>query len=195
MVCVMPFRGWFEGVCTRVGSTYVWEWAPRGGNQLKRGTLTSPLKCESKMEKWGGGGVRVYHIQMIKISHTVGKVKTYKVQWLELHQVHCLPFLGFLLDGLRPLSIFRAFFTIIWPSCLFVTLPDGLSAPNIWEKNSRSSWYNLYPNTLEIWQMDLSFVEPCPWMPPRALKRALGPHAMSFVHFPYRPSPGGLTFS
>ena len=30
MVCVTPFRGWFGGVCTRVGSTYVWEWAPRG---------------------------------------------------------------------------------------------------------------------------------------------------------------------
>ena len=29
MVCVTPFRGWFWGVCTRVGSTYVWEWAPR----------------------------------------------------------------------------------------------------------------------------------------------------------------------
>ena len=29
MVCVTPFRGWFGGVCTRVGSTYVWEWAPR----------------------------------------------------------------------------------------------------------------------------------------------------------------------
>ena len=28
MVCVTPFRGWFGGVCTRVGSTYVWEWAP-----------------------------------------------------------------------------------------------------------------------------------------------------------------------
>ena len=30
MVYVTPFRGWFGGVCTRVGSTYVWEWAPRG---------------------------------------------------------------------------------------------------------------------------------------------------------------------
>ena len=25
-------RGWFGGVCTRVGSTYVWEWAPRGSS-------------------------------------------------------------------------------------------------------------------------------------------------------------------
>ena len=30
MVCVMPFRGWFGGVYTLVGSTYVWEWTPRG---------------------------------------------------------------------------------------------------------------------------------------------------------------------
>ena len=29
MVCITPFRGQFGGVCTRVGSTYVWEWAPR----------------------------------------------------------------------------------------------------------------------------------------------------------------------
>ena len=29
MVCITPFRGWFGGVCTRVGSTYVWKWAPR----------------------------------------------------------------------------------------------------------------------------------------------------------------------
>ena len=28
MVCVTPFRGQFGGVCTRVGSTYVWEWLP-----------------------------------------------------------------------------------------------------------------------------------------------------------------------
>ena len=28
MVCVMPFRGQFGGVWTRVGSTYVWEWHP-----------------------------------------------------------------------------------------------------------------------------------------------------------------------
>ena len=28
MVCVTPFRGQFGGVCTRVGSTYVWEWPP-----------------------------------------------------------------------------------------------------------------------------------------------------------------------
>ena len=29
MVCVTPFRGQFGGVCTWVGSTYMWEWAPR----------------------------------------------------------------------------------------------------------------------------------------------------------------------
>ena len=32
MLCVTPFRGWFGGVCTRVGSTYMWEWAPRVGS-------------------------------------------------------------------------------------------------------------------------------------------------------------------
>ena len=35
MVCVTPFRGQFGGVCTRVGSTYVWERAPRGGLLLR----------------------------------------------------------------------------------------------------------------------------------------------------------------
>ena len=29
MVCVTPFRGQFGGVCTWMGSTYVWEWVPR----------------------------------------------------------------------------------------------------------------------------------------------------------------------
>ena len=28
MVCVKPFRSQFGGVCTRVSSTYVWEWPP-----------------------------------------------------------------------------------------------------------------------------------------------------------------------
>ena len=39
-------RGWFGGVCTRVGSTYLWEWAPRGPwplmcpqNRIKRKQL------------------------------------------------------------------------------------------------------------------------------------------------------------
>ena len=27
-------RGWFGGVCTRMGSTYLWEWAPRGLSQV-----------------------------------------------------------------------------------------------------------------------------------------------------------------
>ena len=45
------------------------------------------------------------------------------------HRGHGLPFLGFGLDALRPLSTCRAFFTTSWPWCPFVTLPSGFSAP------------------------------------------------------------------
>ena len=46
------------------------------------------------------------------------------------HGGHCLPFLKFGYDALRPMSTFSAFFTTSWPWCLFVTLPSGLSATN-----------------------------------------------------------------
>ena len=39
MVCVTPFRGQFGGVCTRVGSTYVWEWSPPGAKHAEGGII------------------------------------------------------------------------------------------------------------------------------------------------------------
>ena len=37
---------------------------------------------------------------------------------------------GYMYDAPRPMSTFSVFFTTSWPWCLFVTLPNGLSAPN-----------------------------------------------------------------
>ena len=48
MVCVTPFRGWFEGVCTRVGSTYVWEWAPRALRSLMKTKSTTLQNISTK---------------------------------------------------------------------------------------------------------------------------------------------------
>ena len=57
-VCGTPFRGQFGGMCTRVGSTFVWEWAPRGGILLKssgvRGIFFrgSNLTCSQFFQAW-----------------------------------------------------------------------------------------------------------------------------------------------
>ena len=42
MACVTPFRGWYGGVCTRVGST-VWEWAPRVYWKQMKANVNSPV--------------------------------------------------------------------------------------------------------------------------------------------------------
>ena len=53
------------------------------------------------------------------------------------HRGHCLSFFKFGYDALRPMSTFTVFFTTSWPWCLFVSLPNGLSAPIFKILNSR----------------------------------------------------------
>ena len=54
MVYVTPFRGWFGDVCTRLGSTYVWEWAPQdtGLHHLGAKKLQKHPKFEKRVCFW-----------------------------------------------------------------------------------------------------------------------------------------------
>ena len=64
------------------------------------------------------------------------------------HGGHCLPFFKFGYDALRPMSTFSVFFTTSWPWCLFVTLPNGLSAPNF-QNLKFEAWLGVYEYTFK----------------------------------------------
>ena len=135
MVCVEPFRGQFGGVCTRVGSTYVWEWPPRAAARM--GDLRGGRTQLPKFRFSAKFPFKIFHRFIRNFTNTDKKIR----KWLLYYVKNYFNGKSIEVQRWTPLKV------ILNELCLLITRPC-MQRSRTW---LLPNWIGLYLPPLGIW--------------------------------------------